>query len=65
MSNQVTTDPDDDAWEKYDGWERPESEEDPDEGYDRMRQNEVDDSLFGLAADISRLQGLTMCKRQA
>lgn len=32
-----------DEWDRYDGWEEDPPDEDPDEGYDRMRQYEVDD----------------------
>ena len=46
-------------------WDEGPREEDADEGYDRLRQNEVDDSLFGVAKSISRLQGLSMARKQA
>ena len=32
-------------------------QEDCDEAYDRERQEKIDDSLFGLAKDLTRLTG--------
>lgn len=50
-------------WERYDCWVEDEPEHDP-EG-EELRQNELDDSLWGLAQSISRLQGRMLAKRQA
>lgn len=60
----------DDEYERYHGLEEP---YDPDEAYEAHQDGLTieqlrasrDDSLFGLAKSISRLQGLTMARKQA